>query len=549
MRGVANVHPMTAEMALQLGRALAYLVRSGPHRHRIVVGKDTRLSGYMLEQAIASGICSMGVDVMLSGPLPTPGIAFLTESMRADAGVVISASHNPYQDNGIKFFSRDGFKLPDELELQIERLVLDGDEGDAGAQDFRALRPTATRIGKAKRIDDAIGRYVVFLKSLFPKDLTLDGLTVVVDCAHGAAYHVAPAVFEELGAKVIPIGVKPDGTNINDGCGAIHPEGMARAIQKHGADLGLALDGDADRVILADEQGRVVDGDAIMALVGRDLIRQGTLAKRTVVATVMSNLGLERALAPVKGRVVRTAVGDRYVVEEMRRSGYNFGGEQSGHLIFLDHVTTGDGVAAALNVLAVMQREGRPLSELARCFEPVPQALVNVAVREKRPLAELPAVARAIARGREGARGGGARPRPVLRDREQGPRARRGAGREADPRARRGDRGRAAQGARVAPARSRGRATRPGARFWVRFPACPLASASTSTTSRRSASPAARSTPTRWPPRCSRSSAAPTRSPSTCARTAGTSRSGTSRSCAAPSRPGSTSRWPRRRRW
>ncbi len=397
VRGVANVHPMTAEMALQLGRALAYLVRSGPHRHRIVVGKDTRLSGYMLEQAIASGICSMGVDVMLCGPLPTPGIAFLTESMRADAGVVISASHNPYQDNGIKFFSRDGFKLPDELELRIERLVLDEAQDDAGAEHFRALRPTATRIGKAKRIDDAIGRYVVFLKSIFPKDLTLDGLTVVVDCAHGAAYHVAPAVFEELGAKVITLGVKPDGKNINDGCGAVHPEGMARAIQKHGAHLGLALDGDADRVILADENGRIVNGDAIMALVGRDLIRQGTLAKRTVVATVMSNIGLERALAPAKGRVVRTAVGDRYVVEEMRRSGYNFGGEQSGHLIFLDHVTTGDGVAAALNVLAVMQREGRPLSDLARCFEPVPQALVNVVVRERRPIAQLPAVGRAIA--------------------------------------------------------------------------------------------------------------------------------------------------------
>jgi phosphoglucosamine mutase len=397
VRGVANVHPMTAEMALQLGRALAYIVRSGPHRHRILVGKDTRLSGYMLEQAIASGICSMGVDVMLTGPLPTPAIAFLTESMRADAGVVISASHNPYQDNGIKFFSRDGFKLPDELELQVERLVLDAAEDDAGTEDFRALRPTATRVGKAKRIDDAIGRYIVFLKSIFPKELTLDGLTVVVDCANGAAYHVAPAVFEELGARVITLGVKPDGTNINDACGAVHPEGMARAVQKHRADLGLSLDGDADRVILADEKGRVVDGDAIMALVGRDLLRQGTLAKRTVVATVMSNVGLERALAPVKGRVVRTAVGDRHVVEAMRKNGYNFGGEQSGHLIFLDHVTTGDGVAAALNVLAVMQREGRPLSELAGCFEPVPQALVNVVVREKRPLAELPSVGRAIA--------------------------------------------------------------------------------------------------------------------------------------------------------
>ncbi|MFO0580901.1 MAG: phosphoglucosamine mutase [Anaeromyxobacter sp.] len=403
VRGVANVHPMTSEMALALGRALAFMVRNGPHRHRIVVGKDTRLSGYMLEQAIASGISSMGVDVMLSGPLPTPGIAFLTESMRADAGVVISASHNPYQDNGIKFFSRDGFKLPDEVELEIERLVL----GEERQEAFHGFRPTANRIGKAKRIDDAIGRYVVFLKSIFPKDLTLDGMTVVVDCGHGAAYQVAPAVLEELGAKVVPLNVKPDGKNINDGCGAVHPEGMAKAIQRHGADLGLALDGDADRVILADEKGRVVDGDAIMAIVGRALAARKLLAKNTVVATVMSSLGLERALAPVKAKVVRTPVGDRYVVEAMRKHGYNFGGEQSGHLIFLDHVTTGDGVAAALNVLAVMRREGKSLSELARCFEPVPQALVNVPVRERRALSALPAVGKAIsavekALGKEG---------------------------------------------------------------------------------------------------------------------------------------------------
>ncbi len=395
VRGVANVHPMTAEMALQLGRALAHVMRAGPHRHRIVIGKDTRLSGYMLETAIASGICSMGVDVMLTGPLPTPGIAYMTQSMRADAGVVISASHNPYQDNGIKFFARDGFKLPDETELQIERLVLDG--GAGGDDDFNALRPTATRIGKAKRVDDAIGRYVVFLKSIFPKDLTLDGITVVVDCGHGAAYHVAPAVLEELGAKVIALNVKPDGKNINHGCGAVHPEGMAKVIRRHGAQLGMALDGDADRVILADEQGNIVDGDAIMALVGRALLSRGQLARKTVVATVMSNLGLERALRPMGGKVVRAAVGDRYVVEAMRANGYNFGGEQSGHLIFLDHVTTGDGVAAALNVLAVMAREGKPLSELARCFEPMPQTLLNVPVREKRPLGELPAVGKAIA--------------------------------------------------------------------------------------------------------------------------------------------------------
>ncbi|HSN92147.1 MAG TPA: phosphoglucosamine mutase [Anaeromyxobacteraceae bacterium] len=408
VRGVANVWPMTSEMALRLGRALAYLVRSGPHRHRIVIGKDTRLSGYLLETAIASGICSMGVDVMLCGPLPTPGIAFLTGSMRADAGVVISASHNPYQDNGIKFFSRDGFKLPDAMERRIERLVLDEDQaGDRQVAGFRALRPTANRIGKAKRIDDAIGRYVVFLKSLFPGELGLDGLTAVVDCAHGAAYQVAPAVLEELGAKVIALGVRPDGKNINGRCGAVHPEGMARAVLRHGAHIGIALDGDADRVIMADEKGRIVDGDAIMALLGRDLLGRKALAKRTVVATVMSSVGLERSLAEVGGRVARTPVGDRYVVEEMRRSGYNFGGEQSGHLIFLDHVTTGDGVAAALNVLAVMRRSGRPLSELARCFEAVPQALVNVPLRERRPPEGIPEVARAIAGaertlGREG---------------------------------------------------------------------------------------------------------------------------------------------------
>jgi phosphoglucosamine mutase len=397
VRGVANVHPMTAEMALQLGRALAYLVRSGPHRHRIVIGKDTRLSGYLLEQAIASGICSMGVDVMLCGPLPTPGIAFITESMRADAGVVISASHNPYQDNGIKFFSRDGFKLPDEMELRIERLVL-GQPGDDGGTDaFHALRPTANRIGKASRINDAGGRYVVFLKALFPREMTLDGLTIVVDCAHGAAYKVAPLVFEELGAKVITLNARPDGKNINDACGAVHPQAMAKAVEKNGAQLGIALDGDADRVIVADEKGRVVDGDAIMAIVGRDLLRQRALAKKTVVATVMSNIGLERSLREVGGRVVRTQVGDRYVVEEMRRSGYNFGGEQSGHLLFLDHVTTGDGVCAALNVLAVMLREGRPVSELAGCFDPVPQVQLNLAVKEKRPLEGLPEVQKAIA--------------------------------------------------------------------------------------------------------------------------------------------------------
>ncbi|MEI7704810.1 MAG: phosphoglucosamine mutase [Deltaproteobacteria bacterium] len=393
VRGVANVHPITAEMALQLGRALAWKVRSGNHRHRIVIGKDTRLSGYMLETAIAAGICSMGVDVLLCGPLPTPGIAFITESMRADAGVVISASHNPYQDNGIKFFDRTGFKLPDEEELEIERLVLGN---QATSPDFHGLRPTAELIGKAKRIDDAIGRYVVFLKSIFPKELTLDGMTIVVDCANGAAYHTAPAVFEELGARVIPLSVDPDGRNINDDCGALHPAHMAARVREVGADLGIALDGDADRVIVADEQGRVVDGDAIMAIVARDMIQRGTLRKETLVATVMSNVGLERAVAEVGGAVVRTGVGDRYVVEEMRRRGYNFGGEQSGHLVFLDHATTGDGVCAALNLLAVMKRSGLRVSQLASCFTPSPQVQRNVTVREKRPIETLALVRAAI---------------------------------------------------------------------------------------------------------------------------------------------------------
>jgi phosphoglucosamine mutase len=394
VRGVANVHPITAEVAMQLGRALAWKVRSGNHRHRIVIGKDTRLSGYMLETAIAAGICSMGVDVLLCGPLPTPGIAFITQSMRADAGVVISASHNPYQDNGIKFFDRTGFKLPDDEELEIERLVLGG---SATSPDFHGLRPTAELIGKAKRIDDAIGRYVVFLKALFPRELTLDGMTIVVDCANGAAYHTAPAVFEELGARVVPLHVEPDGRNINDHCGAMHPEGMAAKVREIGADLGIALDGDADRVIVADENGLVVDGDAIMAIVARDLLTRGRLNQETVVATVMSNVGLERSMAEVGGAVVRTQVGDRYVVEEMRRRGYNFGGEQSGHLVFLDHVTTGDGVCAALNLLAVMKRTRRRLSQLAGCFSPSPQAQINVVVKEKRPLDTLAGVRSAIA--------------------------------------------------------------------------------------------------------------------------------------------------------
>jgi phosphoglucosamine mutase len=388
IRGVANVWPMTGEMMLQLGRAVAYLIKRGNHRHRIVIGKDTRLSGYMLETALASGLCSMGVDVLLCGPLPTPAISNLTVSMRADAGAVISASHNPYDDNGIKFFSADGFKLPDEVEAEIEDLIAN--------DKLNHLRPTATSIGKAHRIDDAAGRYIVYAKNTFPSRLTLEGLTLVVDCAHGAGYRVAPAVFEELGAKVIVIGNTPDGKNINRGFGAMHPETMCKAVKKTGANMGIALDGDADRVIVSDENGKVVDGDAVMAICGIDLLRRKALPKRTLVSTVMSNMGLDQAIAGAGGRVVRTRVGDRYVVEEMRNGGYSFGGEQSGHLIFLDHATTGDGTVAALALLSVMVESGKPLSELARCMEVFPQAQLALAVSSKPELGSLAGVMRAI---------------------------------------------------------------------------------------------------------------------------------------------------------
>lgn len=389
VRGVANVFPMTAEIAMQLGRALAYLIRNGPHRHRVIVGKDTRLSGYMIEQALSSGIMSMGVDVVLVGPMPTPAIAHLTSSMRADAGAVISASHNPYQDNGIKFFWRDGFKLPDETESRIEQLIFE--------KALDSLRPTATKIGGAVRLDDAQGRYIERVKSSFPRQMTLEGLKLVIDCANGAAYRVAPTVLKELGAEVIELGVEPDGQNINDACGALHPEGLQKAVLKHKANLGIALDGDADRLIVVDEKGQVVDGDAIMAICTGELVARRELAKKTLVSTVMSNIGLERAVAQWGVKVVRTKVGDRYVVEEMRKHGYSLGGEQSGHLVFLDHATTGDGTLAALQVLAVMTRSGKPMSELTRIFEPVPQTLLNVMVKEKRPLDSLPSVQKVIA--------------------------------------------------------------------------------------------------------------------------------------------------------
>ena len=370
VRGVANVYPMTTEIAMQLGRAIAFIVKNRVRGNTIVIGKDTRLSGYMLENALAAGICSMGVNVQLVGPLPTPGIAFITTSMRADAGVVISASHNPFQDNGIKIFSADGFKLPDEVEADIEDLIF--------SQKMAALRPVAEEVGRASRIDDAAGRYIVALKNTFPKDYVLDDFHIVLDCAHGATYKVAPHVFAELGARVTCIGCEPDGTNINAGCGALHPEVMAARVQQLGADIGLALDGDGDRLIVCDEHGRIVDGDHIMAICASELLHRRKLKKKTLVATVMSNMGLEQAMVAMGGQMVRTQVGDRYVVEAMRARGYNFGGEQSGHLVFLDYNTTGDGVLAALQLLAIMIRKRKPLSELAAIMTTFPQILENV---------------------------------------------------------------------------------------------------------------------------------------------------------------------------
>ena len=392
IRGVANRDPMTAEVALRLGQAVAQRFRHPERPGRIVIGKDTRLSGYMLESALQAGIVSAGADVMLVGPLPTPGIAFITWSMRADAGVVISASHNPFQDNGIKIFAADGFKLPDEVEADLERRMESISTGPGGVHD---TAPDA--IGKAIRIGDARGRYVQFLKNVFPKERTLDGIKVVVDCAHGAAYHCAPEVFDELGADVVALGVDPNGRNINDGCGALHPENMAAEVRRAGAQLGVALDGDADRVILGDEHGNIIDGDQVMAILGMRMLETGSLPEKTVVATVMSNLGLERALASRGGKLMRTAVGDRYVVEAMREKGLMLGGEQSGHIIFLDHATTGDGMVAALRVLAAMAETKRPLSELARVMTRYPQVLLNFSVAKKRPFEEMPAVTKIIA--------------------------------------------------------------------------------------------------------------------------------------------------------
>ncbi len=420
VRGVANQDPMTSEMAMRIGRAAAHVFRDSSRRHRIVIGKDTRLSGYMIESALTSGLCSMGIDVLLIGPVPTPGIAFLTRSLRADAGVVISASHNPYEDNGIKFFGRDGFKLPDELEKKMEDLIF------SGAID--SIRPTASEIGKATRIDDAIGRYNEFVKSSIPRGLDLAGLRIVVDSANGAAYRIGPRILTELGADVISLYDQPNGMNINQGCGSLHPEVISRAVVANRAHLGVAFDGDADRLILCDENGTVVDGDAVMAICALHLMKHGKLRHNTLVATVMSNLGLELAMREAGGKLVRASVGDRYVMEKMIEGGFNLGGEQSGHIIFLDHNTTGDGLISALQVLAIMKQADKPLSQLAACMKTYPQTLVNVKVRERRDLESIPEIAGRMTEISKKPRGHRPPARSLFRHRTQGPRHDRGRG-------------------------------------------------------------------------------------------------------------------------
>jgi phosphoglucosamine mutase len=386
VRGVANQDPMTSEMALRIGRAAAHVFRDSARRHHIVIGKDTRLSGYMIESALTSGLCSMGMDVLLIGPVPTPGIAFLTRSLRADAGVVISASHNPYEDNGIKFFGKDGFKLPDEMEEKMEKLIYSGE--------IDSIRPTAAEIGKAHRIDDAIGRYNEFVKSSIPRGMDLSGLRIVVDSANGAAYKIGPRILLELGADVISLYDQPTGMNINQGCGSLFPEVISQAVVANNAQVGIAFDGDADRIIFCDEHGTVVDGDTVMAICALRMMREGRLKQNTLVATVMSNLGLELAMQHAGGKLLRAPVGDRYVMEKMLAGGFNLGGEQSGHIIFLDHNTTGDGLISALQVLAIMKQSDKPLSELAGCMKTYPQILVNVKVKQRRDLSSIPEISR-----------------------------------------------------------------------------------------------------------------------------------------------------------
>jgi phosphoglucosamine mutase len=389
IRGIANVHPMTAEMALEIGRAAAYVCKRHPKkRHAIAIGKDTRVSGYMLESALTAGICSMGVDVLLVGPMSTPGIAFITRSMRADAGVVLSASHNPYQDNGIKIFSRTGFKLPDADEDEIEHLITSGRIKD--------IRPTAAEIGKAHRIDDANGRYIVFCKNTFPEDQSLEGMRIVLDCANGATYKIAPTIFSELGAEVIAIHCDPNGTNINDQCGSQHTEDLSATIRETGADVGLAFDGDGDRLIAVDENGHRTTGDHVMAICAKMYRDLGLLKNNLVVATVMSNFGFFAAMKHLGIQQAISKVGDRYVLEMMQEKGSVLGGEESGHVIFLNHHTTGDGIITALQLLWAMKRSGRPLSELSKVMTLSPQRIINVNVKEKPPLDEMQELQQAI---------------------------------------------------------------------------------------------------------------------------------------------------------
>jgi phosphoglucosamine mutase len=398
VRGVANIEPVTAETALKIGRAAAHVfkkrapVAKDHGRHKIVVGKDTRLSGYMLENAITAGILSMGVDVLLIGPLPTPGVAYITRSLRADAGIVLTASHNPYEDNGIKFFRDDGYKLDDAIEKEIEDLVFSGK--------IEHIRPTAEEIGKAFRIDDALGRYVEFAKAAFPKGMTLEGLRIVVDAGHGATYRSSPYVLRELGARVTVLNDAPDGTNINKDCGSTYPDVVCRVVKELGADIGITHDGDGDRVQLCDERGALVDGDDVLAITGLDWLRRGELKKKTLVATVMSNLALDHAVRDAGGQVVRTAVGDRYVLERMLADDLNVGGEQSGHMIFRDFATTGDGIVSALQVLRIMMDTDKPLSELRKVFTKFPQVVINMKVKAKPAWETLPGVM-ALVKGAE----------------------------------------------------------------------------------------------------------------------------------------------------
>ncbi len=378
IRATANTHPMTAEIAQKVGMAAGHVFNRGSHRHRVVIAKDTRLSGYMIETALTSGFLSVGVDVLLVGPMPTPAVAFLVRAMRADMGVMISASHNPYLDNGIKLFGPDGYKLSDDIEREIETLM---------QSDMQPLLSAPEKIGRAKRLDDAPGRYIEFVKSTFPRDITLEGLTIVIDCANGAGYQVGPIILQELGARVIPIHVAPNGTNINADCGSTHPASLQEAVKREGADVGIALDGDADRLVVVDERGALVSGDHLMAMVAAHYQSQGALKGGGVVTTHMANLGLEQYLRALGIALERTAIGDRYVMERMREGGFNLGGEPSGHIILSDYVTTGDALIAGLQVLAMMRESGKKMSDAAKLFTPVPQLLRNVRYQGESPLA------------------------------------------------------------------------------------------------------------------------------------------------------------------